>query len=124
MNYLKHFEHLAFNVSHNGCDHCKANNERRFAVINPFVYGHVQAYLSWARPHIAAIRTGNTTGDARRWQRDFVSALHNRIYSRSLPPVTRKRANGYLDRLRGMRRVHDVAYLREFAARGASCLGQ
>lgn len=122
MHYLKHFEHLAFNVSHNNCPRCTAANERRFATVTPFQYGHVKDYLGYIKPRIEAIRAGNNTVDARVWQRDFLKALHNRIYSRSSPPVVRKRSHSYLERLQGMKHVTDAAYLRSFSARGASCL--
>lgn len=82
MQSQEHAKHVAENVSHSRCPECRADNQRWHAQMRPFQYVHVAAYLAWIRPRLAAIRDGVDSVEARRWERDFVSALHNRLYSR------------------------------------------
>lgn len=98
MQTQEHKQHIAGRVSHNSCPECRADNSRRFARKMPFHYGFVHEYLSWARPRVEAIRTAQNGGDtveARRWQSDFVRALHNRITSHIPDQTGRKHAPEY-----------------------------
>jgi hypothetical protein len=86
MTSIVHKEHIAKHISHNNCPECRADNSRWHAQTRTFRHADVPAdalrkYLRWIRPRLAAIRDGNNTVDAQRWQRDFVAALHNRLYS-------------------------------------------
>jgi hypothetical protein len=124
MNHLRHFEHIAFNVSHANCPQCNADNERRLAGNRPHEYKFVSEYLKWIRPRLEAIRAGNDTVDARIWHKDFMRAMHRRISSH-LPASGRKFADSYLERLRianwkGNKQT--ASYFRTFAARNASAL--
>lgn len=116
-----HKTHVDKRMSHSDCSECRADCERRFVSRQPFKYAYVSKYLAWAKPRIQAIRDGNDTVDARIWQRDFVLALNRRISSH-LGRQGRKFNDSYLERMKGMNRCHDVAYLQQFAQRGASCL--
>ena len=124
MTTSEHQRHLDTRTAHNNCDECRADCERQFAPRQWPGYQHVGEYLSWARPRIAAIRGGQGSGAARYWYWDFRLALHRRISTKVTPPTGRKHSPGYLERMRiatGGRNA-DAAYLRGFAARGASTL--
>ena len=98
-----HLEHLVMHigrhVSHNSCPECRADNSRRFAGNGqPFRYAHVNEYLTWVKPRLEAIRTGENGGntvEAIWWQRDFIAALHNRINSHIPNQTGRKYAPDY-----------------------------
>jgi hypothetical protein len=101
--HLKHFEHKAFGYSLNTCPQCTADNSRRFAQVTKFRHQDVpkdvrHEYLAWVRPRLEAIRTGTNGGDtveARRWERNFIAALHNRITSHMPNQGGRKYAPDY-----------------------------
>lgn len=129
-----HKSHVASQTSHNNCLECRADCERRFAGGSRWLgYRFVHEYLSWARPRVEAIRNGEDSVDARRWQREFTRALHNRINAKIGQPKGRKYADGYLARLgqfcqRQPTSQHDTrfrataSYLRQYARQGASTL--
>lgn len=124
MQTLEHIEHIRSRTAHSDCDECQADNERRFARTQPFVYGFVHEYVSYVRPRLAAIRQGENSANARIWHRDFVRALHRRINSHAAGKG-RKWSDSYLERLGQFRfpgSKADAEYLRAFAARRASCL--
>ena len=96
-------------------------------------YAHVTDYLAYVRPRLDAIRAGQYADDvdARIWYRKFIKALHTRITLKVAIAQGRKHADGYLERLGQFTRRDgwqsrqnkiDAGYLRQFAARGASCL--
>lgn len=129
-----HAQHLLSNISHAACSECQADCQRQFAMGNaqPWRYGHVREYLEYIRPRLAAIREERDRGGiaGRRWEMDFMKALHTRISLKGgVFGRGRKHNDGYRERLRGMYvacgpecRIPDAAYLRRFASRGASCL--
>jgi hypothetical protein len=121
----EHRQHVASRVSHNACPECRADNQRSFARGTPFKYDHVHEYLSYVKPRLIAIQTGEQGGstlDARWWYERFVTALHRRISTHNARQG-RKYSDGYLERLRMATRSNvDVGYLREFSRRGACCL--
>lgn len=94
-----HRNHIAARKSYNSCPECRADNSRRFAVNRPFRYQYVREYLSYVRPRLEALRTGQNGGDtvaARQWYRyDFMPALHNRINSHIPGQTGRKYASDY-----------------------------
>lgn len=118
----QHWMHISSRVSHNDCDECRADTERRFVSLRPWRYQHTGEYLAYVRPRLAAMRNGADTVEARVWRRKFERALHRRI-SGKVPVAGRKRCDSYLERMGQFRRDTDAGYLRRFAARGASCLG-
>jgi len=119
---VRHQTHLRTRVAHNGCRECRADTERRFVHTGPWRYEHVHFYLGYAQPRLAAIRAGESSVDARVWLRDFRRALDRRINLKVGMPRWRKLCDSYLERLRGMKHVKDVEYLRDFARCGASAL--
>lgn len=97
MQSAEHKQHITENVSHNNCPECRADNSRLFAQKRPFKYGHVHEYLTWIRPRLQALKTGENGGnkvEAKWWYRDFIAALHARI-SPHLPETGRKHAPDY-----------------------------
>lgn len=124
MQSIPHKQHIRHSISQNNCSECRADTERRFARNTPFHYAHVRNYLSYVRPRIDAIRNGESSVDARIWQRDFLKAMNRRITSHAAR-TGRKHSDSYLERLRQSRYAGSRAgagYLRQFASRGASCL--
>ena len=114
-----HAKHILSRVSHNNCSECRADTERRFVPVEPWrEYKFVSEYLAYVRPRLSAL---DGTAEANQWYRKFSKALHTRITLR-VPAVGRKHSAGYLERLRGMNRCHDVAYLLECASTRASAL--
>lgn len=103
MQTREHIEHIRTRTAHNNCPECRADCSRRFAGVTPFVHSKVPAearhsYLVWARERLDAIRTKTLGGDsmeARRWQRDFMAALNNRISSHLPGQGGRKHAPEY-----------------------------
>jgi hypothetical protein len=123
MKSQTHLAHIASRISHNNCPECRADCERRQVANRPFKYGHVHEYLSYVKPRLEAIRTGENGGNkasARQWHREFLRALDNRILSH-VTREGRKYAPGYLERLRMASRSANMDF-RIFASRGASCL--
>lgn len=81
-----HKAHVASRISHNNCPECRADNSRWHAQRTPFNHQGVPAdamhsYMAWVRPRLAALRSGTSTIEAKRWQQNFRDALSNRIYS-------------------------------------------
>jgi hypothetical protein len=86
MRTSEHQQHIDSRMSHNNCPECRADNSRWHAQHKAFSHADVptearHSYIAWIRPRLEAIRTGNQTLEARRWQRDFLDALHSRISS-------------------------------------------
>ncbi len=113
-----HLQHIKTRVAHNNCSECRADCERRFVDTTPWRYEHVRDYLTYVRACLAGL---DDSAGAQRWYRAFRKALHMRI-SAKCPVAGRKRCDSYLERMGQFRRDTDAAYLRRFAARGASCL--
>lgn len=123
MKSAEHKKHIATRMSHNNCGECRADCERQWIAFRPFKYAHVAKYLSYVKPRIEAIRAGENSVNAAIWHRDFLKALNNRISSH-VKVAGRKHCHSYLERL-GMAlggRNPNAAYLRHFAAKGASAL--
>jgi hypothetical protein len=122
MQSTEHKQHIADFVSHSNCSECRADIERRFVHNAPFKYAHVREYLGHVKPRLEALRNGEDSANARIWKRDFILALNRRITSH-IVREGRKHSDGYLERFRQWRGMAiDAAYLRQFAARGASAL--
>jgi hypothetical protein len=107
MTTIEHERHLTERTSHSNCPECRADTSRRSAVKTPFRYRFVHDYLAWARPRLDAIRNGVNSVDASTWQRNFVSALHNRISSHIPNQTGRKFAPEYA-------KYHLAAYGNDF----------
>lgn len=128
MQTAKHKEHIASRVSHMNCPECTADRERRFTPVAWPGYKYVAEYLAWAKPRIEAIRSGESSVEARIWLKDFRKAMNKRITYRNVAPKGRKYSDGYLERLGQFvrrsdgKRMADATYLRQFARAGASCL--
>jgi hypothetical protein len=124
-----HAAHLIENTDHANCAECSADRERSFVRTQWPGYRFIHEYLLWARAGFN--NKGVTTwwaGDrltADQFRKEFIVALHNRIYLRMKPPKGRKYASCYLERLRQWKfpgAKVDAAYLRRFAKKGASAL--
>lgn len=127
MRSPEHAKHLAARVSHNNCQECRADCERSFVPVQLWHYGHIPEYLAYVKPRLAAIRAGNSTLVARQWLEEYRRALDRRISLKIPSASERKRADGYLDRLRQFRlgdRGYKARYLKQFAASGASTLSR
>ena len=130
MQSAEHRQHTAERVSHNYCNECRADCERQYRAKHWPGYRHVAEYISYIKPRLAAIASGERSADATRWYREFIGALHRRIAHKIAQPWGRKHHFGYTDRLeqyrewRNGRRVVwcKAVDLRHFAARGASTL--
>lgn len=124
MRTEQHNRHLRERVSHNNCQECRADVERRF--LSPaWRYDHVGTYLEYVRPRLEAIRTkanGGNSASAVHWRAEFRRALDQRITLKAGPEIGRKRCPSYLERMGQFPRKTDAAYLRRFARRGASTL--
>jgi hypothetical protein len=122
MTTPQHRSHLQSRISHSDCSECRADTEKRFVDTTRWNYAHVREYLAYVRPLLALIRAGHDSTDAAIWLRKFRAALDRRISLKAGVPLERKRCDSYLERLGQFPRSTDAAYLRRFAARGASCL--
>lgn len=122
MRSEEHKKHIQSRVSHNDCQECRADCERRFLRPQWPGYQFVRDYLKYAKPRLAA---QDGSADANRWYSDFLKALNTRITLKGGREYGRKRCSSYLERLRQWRfpgAKVDAAYLRQFAAKGASAL--
>jgi hypothetical protein len=117
----EHQSHLETRHAYNDCRECRADTERQFVATAQWHYDHVHDYLAFAQPRIEAIKAGTDTVDSRIWLRDFRKAMDRRINLKVGSPKWRKLSDGYLERLRGMRHIHDVNRLRQFAQTGGWC---
>ncbi len=123
MKTVEHLKHIASRTSFNDCPECRADTERRFVSTSPWSYQHVADYLRFVRPRLDAIRYGEDSTSARVWLRQFRIALNRRITEKVASACAeRKRCDSYLERMRQFKRSADSAFLRRFAARGASGL--
>jgi hypothetical protein len=123
-----HKKHLRTLTSWNNCSECRADTERRMLHPRWVGYRFAHEYLEYAKAGFSGkgVRTwwGGDRLTEEQWRKEFVKALHNRISLRIEPPRWRKLASGYLERLRSALRGRNpnAAYLRQFAAKGASAL--
>ena len=122
MKTAAHKKHLASRVSHNDCQECRADVERRFLRPHWPGYQFVTDYLGWAKPRLEAIREGEASPAATHWRDDFRLALNRRINLKVAAETGRKQCDSYLQRLGQFPRATDSQYLRRFARRGASTL--
>lgn len=120
MQTIEHLKHIASRVSHMNCDECRADAERRH--LQPIWpgYRYVSEYLAYIRPRLPLAWAG--VSESRNWHQDFRRALDRRITLKGGAEQGRKRVDAYLARLRQFPAGTDGAYLRRFAARGASTL--
>jgi hypothetical protein len=116
-----HEKHLATRVAHNNCGECRADCERQFLRAQWPGYKFVADYLAYAKPRLAA-QDGSVA--ANRWYREFLKALNERITLKGGAEKGRKCCHSYLERLGNALggRNPNAAYLRQFAAKGASAL--
>jgi len=141
MKTLLHQNHIRTRAAHMRCNECTADNQRSFVDTQVWQYAHVKDYLAYVKPLLALIHAGEQSAESKQWLRKFRRALHTRINMKVVTQVParygRKYSAGYLDRLGGVQRFPvrrldsdgepymvnpDVAYLRRFATRLASCL--
>ena len=122
MQSQSHIEHIKSRISHNNCQECRADTERRFLSLKWPGYQFVSEYSAYVTPLLELIRNGEDSADARQWRAKFRKALHTRITLKVGGEVGRKRNDSYRDRLGQFPRATDEAYLRRFARRGASTL--
>ena len=123
-----HQQHIDARITHNDCQECRADCERRFLRPQWTTYKFVAHYLAFAKPRLDAIKGGADSSNARRWHRDFVNTLQRRITLKGAAEIGRKQNDSYLQRLGQFSRnpndhhFADNIYLRRFANRGASAL--
>lgn len=128
MRTIDHAQHIMSRVSHNNCQECRADCERRFLRLRWTSYQFVAEYLAFVKPRLEAIKAGKNSVDAHRWHRDFIEALHRRITLKGAGESGRKQTDSYLQRLGQFssnpedNHFADAAYLRRYAQRGASML--
>ena len=127
MKSTVHLAHIHSQISYNNCRECNADRERRFTCSRWLGYHLVHEYIIFVRYGFSGkgVRTwwGGRYLIKEEWGREFRRALHERIYLRRAPPCWRKLSSGYIERLKQFRGVTvDAAYLRKFAATGASTL--
>lgn len=119
----QHKQHIRSRVSHNDCQECRADTERRFVQTAPWNYDHMRAYLDYVKPRLAAIKAGENSADSHIWMQKFRVALDRRITLKvSASKAERKRCDSYLERMGQFGKNVNGQYLRQFSARGASCL--